>query len=243
MKISVAQTRQVKGDIQRNIENHKKFVMLAVSANADMIFFSELSLTGYEPALAKELATHADDSNLDVFQEMSDEHGITIGVGIPTVGDKGTRISMIIFQPYQPRLTYSKQYLHSDEFPYFINGEKPVFLSHENEKIAPAICYELSVPEHSENAYANQATIYVASVAEHINGVEKSGKKLPAIAEKYGMLVLMANSIGPNDNFHSAGHSRIWNRKGELLAQLNDTEEGLLVVDTNTLEVTKHNLH
>jgi len=58
MKICVAQTRPVKGDIQSNIENHKKFIDLAVSGGADTIIFPELSLTGYEPELAKELATN-----------------------------------------------------------------------------------------------------------------------------------------------------------------------------------------
>lgn len=238
MRISIAQTRQIKGDIQRNIENHKKLINLAVSAKADMIFFSELSLTGYESELAKDLATHADDSRFDTFQETSNKHHITIAAGIPIKSEKGTHISLVIFQPHQPRLTYSKQYLHSDELPFFVNGDKPVFLSNGKEKIAPAICYELSVPEHAEHANANQATIYIASVAEHADGIARSDKKLPAIAQKYGMIVLRANSIGPNDNFYSAGHSAIWDKKGNLLGQLNE-EEGLLMLDTATNEITK----
>jgi predicted amidohydrolase len=239
MKISVAQTRAVKGDIQQNIANHRRLIGLAVAANADMIIFSELSITGYEPELAKELATHAADTRFDDFQVISDKHDIIIGVGIPTHSEKGIRISMIIFQPHQQRETYSKQYLHSDEFPFFVNGDKQVFLTKENKKIALAICYELSVDAHSENAHANQADIYIASVAEHIKGVEKSGRRLPAIAEKYGMLVLRANSIGPNDNFYSAGQSAIWDSKGKLLAQLNAKDEGVLIMDTDLQQVAE----
>ncbi|ANF49138.1 hypothetical protein A0O34_00560 [Chryseobacterium glaciei] len=48
MKISVAQTRPIKGDIYANIEIHKKLINLAVSHKTDSIFFSELSVTGYE---------------------------------------------------------------------------------------------------------------------------------------------------------------------------------------------------
>ena len=51
MKISIAQTRPIKGDIPANIEAHKRFINLAVSNGADAIFFPELSITGYEPEL------------------------------------------------------------------------------------------------------------------------------------------------------------------------------------------------
>jgi predicted amidohydrolase len=237
MKISVAQARPSRGDISKNIENHKRLIDLAISVHADMIFFPELSITGYEPELASDLAIAAGDRSLHDFQKISDANTITIGVGMPSRSERGLHISMFIFQPHQPQQIYSKQYLHSDEFPWFVNGDQPVFLSHGNEKIAPAICYELSVPEHSENAHSNKATVYIASVAEHVKGIEKSNKKLPGIAEKYGMIVLRANMVGPSDNFIGAGQSAIWNNKGQMLAQLNETDEGLLIIDTNTMDV------
>ena len=49
MKICVAQTRPIKGDIQSNIDHHKRLIDLAVSNGADTVIFPELSLTGYEP--------------------------------------------------------------------------------------------------------------------------------------------------------------------------------------------------
>lgn len=99
MKICVAQTRPVKGDIQSNIANHKKFIALAISHQADVIIFPELSLTGYEPELAEELATDPHDSRLDDFQTISDSSRISIGVGVPTKHNNGICISMILFQP------------------------------------------------------------------------------------------------------------------------------------------------
>ncbi|MBF2708675.1 carbon-nitrogen hydrolase family protein [Flavobacterium soyangense] len=71
MKITVAQTRPIKGDITANIETHNKMINLAVSHKADAIFFHELSLKSYEPELSKELATNQDDTKLDCFQEIS----------------------------------------------------------------------------------------------------------------------------------------------------------------------------
>jgi predicted amidohydrolase len=234
MNIAVAQIRPFKGDIKKNIETHKKFIALAVSSGARIVVFPELSLTGYEPELSKKLATDQDDSRFDDFQKISDTNKITIGAGVPTKGNSGIYISMIIFQPHQPRQTYSKQYLHEDEHPYFICREQQVFLSVNKLKIAPAICYESLLPQHSEYAFKNEANIYIASVAKSANGVQKALKHFPEIARKYSMTVLMANSVGPCDNFESAGNTSVWNNKGVRAGQLNDTDEGLLIIDTET---------
>ena len=237
MKISVAQTKPVKGNIESNIYHHKKIIELAVSYETDIIVFPELSVTGYEPALAKQLATVKDDRRFDEFQIISDSKKIIICVGMPTSADSVIYISMIIFQPGKPRQVYSKQYLHSDEEPYFVHGDRQVFLINGQHKIAPAICYELSIRGHSENAFNNGATIYMVSVAKTNSGVEKAIETLSGIAEKYSMIVLLSNSVGPSDNFIAAGKSSIWNNKGSLLAQLDDSDEGLLIFDTDTNEI------
>ena len=58
MKICIAQTAPIKGNVSANIEAHLNFIELALTLNAEAIFFPELSLTSYEPKLAKELATN-----------------------------------------------------------------------------------------------------------------------------------------------------------------------------------------
>ena len=70
MKIGVVQTRPITGDIQANIANHKQWIERAVVDGAELIIFPELSLTGYEPTLAKELATDQDDPRFDDLQAL-----------------------------------------------------------------------------------------------------------------------------------------------------------------------------
>lgn len=53
MKLCSAQIQPIKGDIDRNIQKHIFFINSAIENGADLIFFPELSLTGYEPTLAK----------------------------------------------------------------------------------------------------------------------------------------------------------------------------------------------
>jgi len=237
MKIAVAQTRPIKGDISANITAHKKLISLAISYKADTIFFPELSITGYEPELANEIATNHDDKKFDDLEEISNKNKITIGVGMPTKNKSGIKISMLIFQPGTPRQTYSKQQLHADELPYFVNGEKQIILTVGNKKIAPAICYESLQTGHSEIAHQLGAEIYVACVAKSQNGIDKALVHYPAVAKKFSMPVLMSNCVGYCDNFQSVGKTSVWTKKGNLVGQLDDKLEGILIFDTETEEV------
>jgi len=239
MKIGLAQVRPFKGDLKKNIVAHKRLLDVAILKEADVVVFPELSLTGYEPKLCKELASHQDDERLDDFQTICDAHCMTICVGMPTKSSSGVRISMIIFQPDLPRLTYSKQHLHVDELPYFIPGEEQIILTIRNKKVAPAICYESLLPEHSARVHKSGAQIYLASVAKSTNVINKAFKHYPEIARQYSMMVVMSNCIGPCDDFKSVGSSSIWNKEGILLGQLNDANEGFLLVDMDTEEISK----
>ncbi len=236
MKISVAQTRPIKGYIQGNIERHIQLVNLAVDKGAEFIIFPELSLTGYEPAIAKELAINAGDSRFDVLQDTSNRNRIVIGVGVPTRNNPGVCISMLLLRPQRPKQLYSKMFLHPDETRFFVAGNKFEGFVRDNNGIAVAICYELSVPEHLAAAVNDGAHTYIASVAKSANGVNKATERLSGIARDCSMTVFMANSVGQADDFQCAGNSSIWNRKGELLAQLDDVNEGIIVHDTVTQE-------
>jgi predicted amidohydrolase len=237
MRICAAQTRPITGDVPANIERHNALIDLAVSQRADVVIFPELSLTGYEPRLVKELATNPDDKRLDDFQRISDTSQITIGVGIPTSSDAGIRISMVIFQPHQARHVYSKGYLHPDEDEYFVGGPSSPDLRVSETNIALAICFEISVPQHLETALKSGPEIYFASVAKFVKGAGKAMERLSDIAKTHSVTVMMANSVGPSDGDECAGKTSIWNRKGELVGQLNDANEGILMFDTETQEV------
>lgn len=236
MKIALAQLSSKKGDIDTNINHHKKLIQLALTKGATTIIFPELSITGYEPNLAKSLARGVNDPIFNDFQQISDEQHITIGFGLPIQQTEGISISMLLFSPSLPRQDYSKKYLHSDEEPFFIAGENEnIFIK--NTKIALAICYELSVEEHEETAIKKGAEIYLASVAKTAEGVKAAHARLATIAKGHKIPVLMVNSIGPNDDFISAGQSAVWNTEGELISALNINEEALLIFDTITNKV------
>ncbi len=237
MKICIAQTEPQKGNVAANIEAHKRFIAHALALNASAIFFPELSLTGYEPELAKKLASTLMDRRLDIFQELSDAHKIIIGLGLPTRSGFKMRISMLIFEPHKARQIYSKQELHADEFPYFEKGDEQVIIKMQGQHIAPAICFESLQTAHAAHAFNLGANVYLASVAKPTNGVKKAFLHYPAIAMQYKMPVFMVNCIGFCDNFLSVGKSSVWSKEGKLVGQLDDKSEGILMFDTETEEV------
>jgi predicted amidohydrolase len=232
MNIAIVQTRPVRGDIDANIEDHKRFVVAAAGQGADAIVFPELSITGYEPGLAKQLATDAGDSRFNIFEELSIRYNIDIGVGMPLLAMNGINISMIIFSPGREREIYSKQYLHQDEEPFFVAGKKGVLSFERVKKLSLAICYELSVAEHAEGAFKIGSKIYVASVAKTLAGVENAVARLAGIAKRYSMVVVMSNCAGHCEDFECGGGSAAWNSRGELIGQLDRESEGMMVVDT-----------
>lgn len=239
MKIALAQIKSKKGAILANIQNHKNWVKQAVSLKANAIFFPELSITGYEPELAKTLSTTLNDKRFDQFQEISNTQHITIGIGMPLHNDKGIQIAMLIFQPYQPRTKYAKQILHEDEYSYFVCGTEQLILDLNGIKIAPAICYESLQPNHLEEALKQAADVYIASVAKSQNGIIKANKYYPIAAKKHSIPILLSNCIGFCDNFQSVGQSAIWDKNGVLMAQLPPNKEGLLVYDWDKQRIAK----
>jgi len=238
MRIAVVQTQPAACEIDRNIQAHEKWVKRAATRGAGMVFFPELSLLGYEPKHAARFAMRADDARLGVFEMLSHALRITIGVGAPTPGNAGVRISMIVFQPDAARIVYSKQHLHADELPYFVAGNGQITLHGAGAVVAPAICYESLLEAHCDAAAALGATVYVASVAKSAKGIAKADAHYPSIARRHSLHVLMANCVGPCDDFEAVGGSGVWNARGELLARLPASGEGALLLDTGTDETT-----
>lgn len=238
MKIGAAQTRPITGDVAANLARHLDLVEGAVAAGVDFIVFPELSLTGYEPTLAASLAAAPEDPRLEVLQEISDRTGIAIAAGMPTRHDDGVRISLLIFRRRQPRHVYSKTFLHADEVPVFVAGRSSPGIEIGGKTLALAICYETSVTEHWQTCLAVRPVAYVASVAKSPRHILGSHTRLAELARTGAFPVLMANSVGPADGSECVGQSAVWDQRGTRLHSLRQADEGLLVFDTESGDVS-----
>jgi predicted amidohydrolase len=237
MRICAAQISSQKGALQVNMERHLMAIDMALDSGAEAIFFPELSLTGYEPGLASDLAINSDDSRLGALQQYSVNNEVVIGVGAPLRKEGGICISMLVFHPTRPLQVYSKKYLHRDEKSFFIPGSSNSEMIAMTLRIAPAICYEISVDAHARAAHRHGADVYLASVAKFQTGIDKALDRLAYIAQRYRMITIMANAVGEADGQPCAGRSSIWNDEGRLLAQLDNRNEGIMILDTSSGEV------
>lgn len=229
MKIAVAQVASFRGEIAGNIARHERMIDYASLAGAELVVFPELSITQYEPTIAGDLAMTPDDARLQRLQTLSDWYGMTICAGVPLRTEAGVVIALLMFAPGKAPQVYSKRYLHEDELPYFTPGHGGAMLTTPYGDIAFAICYEISVPQHAQDAHAAGALVYIASVAKTPAGVLKAHERMAEIARTYGMTVLMANCIGECEGKPAGGGSAVWNLSGEIAASLGEQEDGLVI--------------
>jgi predicted amidohydrolase len=235
MKLCAVQYASTTGDIEGNVARHIEFIELAASHDAELIFFPELSLTGYEPTLAKELATHPEDPRLEVFQRLSNTHEIVIGVGLPLVTSTKPQIGMVVFQPHSGRQADAKQRLHDDELPYFSPGETTMVIETREHRLALAICYESLQPDHVATAASLGADVYLASVAKLAPRMDEAHAYYATFTRSHAMTILMANCVGPCDGGSGGGRSAAWIDRGKRVASLDGEQEAMLMLDTTTL--------
>lgn len=231
MKICVTQIQSARATSAINIQKHIHWIEFAIDQNAALIVFPELSLTGYEPELASQLAIEPDSETLNVFEKISKAHDLTITLGLPVKTAYGIQIGMGIFQPDGSRQIYAKQELHADEMPYFVAGDRQSIVTIGNRKIAPAICFEALQAEHAARAFELGAQLYLVSAAKCARGVKKALIHFPRMAKEFSMPVLFSNAAGPCDNFISAGNSAAWDEHGNLAGQLGAENEGAILYD------------
>lgn len=232
MKIAAAQIKPIDKNIEANIQNHLGMIELAAQQKVELILFPEMSLTSYEREKADAFAFTANDTRLSVFMEKAKQYQMYIVVGAPIKINSELFIGSFIFSPNGITKIYTKQFLHDGEELYFKSGStlNPL-IEWQDKKISLAICADISHPIHPVNASKADTTLYLASIFYTPNGIDKAYTQLSAYAKKHAMNILMANYIGSSYSMVAAGKSACWNKKGELISQLNEEEENLLIVE------------
>lgn len=237
MIVAAAQIRSISGDLKGNLEKHLAFAELAADRGVELLFFPELSLTNYEPTIAKQFASGELEDSIARLHQFSRERQLAIAAGAPKQTDRGIEIAMLWFLADGELRSYSKQILHCDEKPYFVEGVDEFMLYRGGIRVVPAICYESLQPEHLRAAKINGPAIYLVSVAKSAAGTDKAEVYYAEASRQNRIPIIVANNLGPADNFIGAGRSAVWNQRGEKLGQLSSDREQLLVYDTSNESV------
>lgn len=231
IKIAAVQTIPINRDIAHNLSDHCRLAELAADNGVQLVIFPEMSLTGYEKELAAELSFTENDLRLDILKEVSARRNIIIIAGAPIKKDARLYIGSFILSPDYSVSIYTKQFLHTGEELYFSSSfdHNPI-IKLENERIALAICADITNPVHPANACKNGVTIYIASIFYTPNGIAEAYEQLSSYSRQYPMNILMANYGGESYNLPSAGKSAFWKNTGELVTAIESIGEGMIIL-------------
>ena len=97
MKIAIAQIKPVPGDLPTNRDMHMQWIRKAAEIGSDIVFFPELSISGYEPSLVSELWMSTQDEFWKPIQSLCDDLGVAAGLGAPLRTEAGITIGMLVF--------------------------------------------------------------------------------------------------------------------------------------------------
>ncbi|MDZ7724984.1 MAG: carbon-nitrogen hydrolase family protein [candidate division KSB1 bacterium] len=232
MILAAAQTQPVAGDVPANVDEHCRLIRSAAEHKADLIVFPELSLSGYGQESASAWAFTPEDSRLQVLQKLSAKHKIIVIAGAPIRMDAGLYIGSFILYPDGSQSIYTKQFLHSHENRFFEASfsYNPV-ISLGQEQCSLAICLDIDQPQHVENAHRAGSSLYIPSLFFTADAMSDAYNTLKHAAAKYSMNILTSNYSGDVWGQQAGGKSAFWNKNGERVADLGETDAGLLLID------------
>ena len=235
--MAVAQISSVDGNIAENIAVHINAIEKAASVGVSYIVFPELSLTGYLPECASDLAFTVDDKRLQPLIDIAKLNKITIGVGVPLLTTGLPHIGLVVIHPTGRVESYAKMNLHPGEEKYFSAGDKRHTFELSNIKVANAICADTNNIEHAKGCAALGADVYMASVLITTGGYDADTRMMSRYARYFDLLVAMANHNSATGDWNPVGKSAIWTKSG-LLICADETQRALVIAERNDHEWT-----
>jgi predicted amidohydrolase len=195
-----------------------------------VLVFPELSLTGYEPDLAADLAMLPTDHRLERLLALAQQHHMQVVVGAPLrSGASKPALGAIVIDESGNTTSYRKMHLGTPERAWFVAGDRPSAFTVSGHSVGVAICADSSQPTHP-HAYAQLgADIYASGVFLNAEWYATDVPRLKDHAVRFRMLTLMANHANSVGTYVSVGKSEAWAPGGALLAQAKGVEHALVI--------------
>lgn len=241
-RIQVAQIDPTLGNLDANLALHLAEIEMAREAGAQIIFFPELSLTGYFlKDQTAEVARGLDGAELEALREQS--QSITIGVGFVERGDDGRLYNAYaLFE--EGRLLHVHRKVHLvtygmfEESRDFAPGECFAVAKSKHGKIGLMICEDLWHSPSSWLYFLEGVELFVVPSAGPARGVSAKQEGIGSLNTWNVLLTNVAtlhqawsvyiNRAGCEDGVTFAGGSRVIDPFGEASASLPGLETGRL---------------
>lgn len=229
MKIGFAQFDCKLGDKEKNLAAIER---LTKKANADVLVFPELCITGYQlknKAHARELAESVSDGSTSRrLTKIAHENNTLIVAGMIELVDKTVADTSIAVSPNGYIAKHQKLHLFLREKGIFISGKtRPKIFTWRGVRIGLGVCYDYMFPEFWRSLAMQGADIFCNTA----NFVYDYGfKMMQARAIENGVFSVCANRVGTERGTVFRGGSEIVNNRGNVLAKAG-LEEEVIVID------------
>ena len=237
MRIALAQVNPTVGDLAGNTELVVEWIERARKADADIVCFPELVITGYPPEdlVLKPSFVRDNLAQLDLVARAS--RGIAVVVGfVDRDGDLFNAAAFI--HDGEIKAVYHKVFLPNygvfDEKRYFVPGHRAPIVRLDGVPIGISVCEDCWFPAGPMAWEAEHG----AHLLININGSPYHyGKRAPreamvgGRAAAYGAFVAWVNTVGGQDELVFDGNSVVFDPHGRQVAHAESFAEDLLVCD------------
>src|SRR5215218_4229631 len=248
MRLALAQINSVVGDLDGNRERILTRLEEAKKADADLVLFPELAVTGYPPEdlLLRPGFIRAAAHSLEEIARAA--RGITALVGTPHF-DRDLYNSCAVCAAGEVKAIYRKRFLPNygvfDEHRYFAPGRDLLLLEHGDVLVGPTVCEDIwqPGPPATDLALAGaQLIVNISASPFHVGKAREREQMLQTRARDNVCFVAFVNAVGAQDELVFDGHSVVLDDEGEVLARAPGFEEALLVVDIEPEEAVGRRL-
>jgi NAD+ synthase (glutamine-hydrolysing) len=248
MRLALAQINSVVGDIDGNAAKVVEWMEQARSAQADLVLFPELVVTGYPPEdlLLRPGFIRAARRAVEGIAKAT--HGVTALVGAPHL-DADLYNACFVLAHGEIRSVYRKRYLPNygvfDEDRYFAPGYDNLLLRFGDVLVGPTICEDIWQPGPPATDLALAGAQLVANISAspfHVGKDREREEMLKVRATDNSCFVALCNAVGGQDELVFDGHSVVLDDEGEVLARAAGFEEELLVVDLDPVSAVGRRL-
>ena len=248
MRLALAQINTTVGDLDGNRERILARLADAKEAEADIVLFPELAVTGYPPEdllLRPSFIEAAEESLTKIAREA---RGIVAFVGTPHL-DRDLYNVCAVCAAGEVKALYRKRFLPNygvfDEHRYFAPGRDLFLLEHGDVLLGPTVCEDIwqPGPPATDLALAGaQLIVNISASPFHVGKDREREQMLQTRARDNVCYVAFVNAVGAQDELVFDGHSVVLDDEGEVLARAPGFEEALLVVDVEPEEAVGRRL-
>ena len=233
MKVAVCQLDIKYEDKEYNLARAKEFIEDAASRGADIIFFPEMSFTGF--SMDTELTGEEDLHTQEQMELWAEKFGIAIGFGWVEHTVESENHYTVVDSDGEMIADYLKIHLFEDagEDEHFVPGYETVTFTLGDIDFGLSICYDLRFDDVYEDMESSTDAVVVAANWPAVR--EDDWKQIIRDrATELNSYMIGVNCYGEQEE-HYSGCSCVIAPDGEALFEIEDTED-MVIVDIDKVE-------